>query len=207
MRARSARTAALALAVSILPCSVRAEPPEQRPTPRIAAADGTPVTISATNPDQVIYLAKGEAASNPVIDPFENVGVAPVQIRLAPGLYTIESSGPTTSTGHAVFRVGDAPVSIEVRTGDASVKTFGAILIALGVTAVITGIIVLVSYTQNEGSYNKAVIAIPLFGGAVLAGGVGVGLTFAGATRIVVPEEPAAPAPKPAFVPSLQVRF
>jgi len=177
--------------------------------PHIASVDGTPVTIEATNPDQVIYLAKGEVDSTAAPDAFENVGVAPVHLKLAQGTYTVESSGSTSSSGHAVLRVGDVPVRVEVRTGDASVRTVGAVLIALGVTAIATGIIVVVSYTQKEGSYNKAAIAVPLFAGGGLALLGGFGMTLAGATRIVVPETAPGPAlpPTQAAGPSIRWRF
>jgi hypothetical protein len=178
------------------------------PTPRIATPDGTPVTIVADQPDQVIYLARGEVVGSTIPDPFEHVGVAPVQLRLAPGTYTVESGGPTTSTGHAVVRVGEAPLRLEVHTGNASLRTFGAIFIALGVTAVVAGIIVVASYTQKEGSFDKAAIALPLLIGGGVSGLGGLGLTLAGTTNIVVPEGPPVPARQsPAAIASAVLRF
>jgi hypothetical protein len=155
--------------------------------PHIALADGQLVTITTTQRDAVVYLAKGNIPPNAAPDAFENVGAAPVTLHLAPGNYTIEIGGPTISDGHATFAVRDAPLRIEVRPGNATVKTFGGVLIALGASAVIAGIIVLITYTQKEGSFDKAAIAIPLLASGVGVGLGGVGLTVVGTTKIDVP--------------------
>ncbi len=152
--------------------------------PRIADEVGTPVTITSSHTDTVIYLAKGPVPSRSEPDLFEDVGVAPLQIKLAPGIYTVETSGPTQSTGHEVITVDRSPVTMHVRTGDAAVRTFGSILIAAGVVAIVAGIVVVASFSKGDSSFDKYQFAIPFLAGGAAGAGIGVGMTFLGSTNV-----------------------
>ena len=155
---------------------------------KIADAAGTPVTIGASKNDTWIFLAKGDVPENTLPDPFERVGVAPLEIRLAPGVYTIESGSPTSSTGRARFRVEQGrPFHIDVSNGDSTVKTFGAVTIGTGIVAVLLGIVTIVSVSSNDSHFNRYAIGLPLLIGGGVASAVGVGLSFAGATSVKMP--------------------
>ena len=155
---------------------------------KIADAAGTPVTIGASNNDTWIFLAKGDVPENTLPDPFERVGVAPLEIRLAPGVYTLESGSPTSSTGRARFRVEQGhPFHIDVSNGDAMVKTFGAISIGTGIIAVLLGIVTIVSVSSNDSHFNRYALGLPLLIGGGAASALGVGLSFAGATSVKMP--------------------
>lgn len=119
---------------------------------------------------------------------YERIGTAPLEIRLAPGVYTIQSSNPTSSLGHARFHVETGhPIDIEVRNGDASVRTLGAVFQGLGVTAMLLGILAIVSISPHDDSYNRWGIGLPLLLGGAGVGGLGIGLGVAGATNMKMP--------------------
>jgi hypothetical protein len=144
------------------------------------------VTITSDHTDTIVFIAKGAVPSTVYPDPFENIGPAPVTVKLSPGLYTIETDGPTQTMGHETITVDRWPVNVQVRTGDAMVRTFGTIGIATGVLGILAGIVVLATFGHNESaqSSDKFTVAIPLLvGGGVFALG-GVGLSFLGATHV-----------------------
>lgn len=155
---------------------------------KIADSAGTRVTITSSNLDTWIYLAKGDVPEGAVPDPFERIGVAPLEILLAPGVYTIESGNPTSSTGHTRFRVeqGQA-LAIEIRNGDSMVKTLGAVFIATGIVAILLGVLTIVSIAPHDESFHRYTIGVPLLAGGAISSAVGIGLTFAGATTFKMP--------------------
>lgn len=183
-----ARRFAPALLVLTLAPALHAEP-------KIADPDGTPVTIVSSHTDTEVFIARGPVNSRNAPEAFEPLGVAPVDVKLAPGTYTLESTGPTQSLGHQIITVDHWPVKIEIRTGDATVKTLGTILIALGVVSILAGIVVVVSFGQGDKAFDKYPLAIPLLAGGAGAAGIGVGMSFLGATNIgpVLAPKPAAP--------------
>jgi hypothetical protein len=146
------------------------------------------VRITSTNVDTTIYLAKGDVPRDPVDDPFERLGTAPLTIKLAPGVYTIQSSNPTSSMGHARFHVEqNHPIDIEVRNGDASVRSIGAVMQGLGIAAILTSVAVIVAISPHDQNFNRWGIGLPLlFGGAGLAG-LGLGFYVAGSTSMKMP--------------------
>jgi hypothetical protein len=174
---------------------------------KIEADNGTPVTFTSTRPDTEIFVAAGDVPDRAYPDPFENVGVAPLTLKLAPGLYTIETVGPTQSTVHETIMVDRWSRSYEVRPGDATVKTVGIVAIATGVVSILAGIIVAVSFGQGDGSFNKFAIAIPLLvaGGGVTLGGVG--LSILGTTRLKEQKDKPAPPSAAGLGPTFTVHF
>jgi hypothetical protein len=175
------KRAAAILAVLVATRTANAEPP------KIEDPAGTEVNIASRSPDTMIYLQKGEVASSSFEDPFVRLGIAPRKLRLAPGAYTIESDGPTQSLGRTSFWVEqNTPLDVQVRPGDASLKSFGAALSVLGVTAILTGIIAIVSISPDDSNYDRWAIGLPLAIGGAACIGAGIGLSVAGATRIEV---------------------
>jgi hypothetical protein len=152
--------------------------------PKIADENGTPVHITANHNDTTILIAKGPVPKRAEPDPFERLGVAPIDIKLAPGIYTIETEGPTQSLGHETITVDRWPMNVEVRTGDAAVKTIGTVLLAVGTLAIITGIVVVASFGSGEGKFDKYAYSIPFFVGGAVTATVGVGMIFLGATNV-----------------------
>ncbi len=192
-----ASSAAPAASASSAPPSASSAPPAaSSPTPaslppkppKIADPTGTPVRITSTNVDTDIFLVRGDAPEHPLGDPFERIGTAPLMIRLAPGVYTIQSSNPTSSLGHARFHVEQGhAIDIVIRNGDAGLRTVGGVFIGLGVTAVLLGVLAMVAISPHDDNYNRFGIGIPLFLGGLGVGGVGLGMTFAGSTSIKIP--------------------
>jgi hypothetical protein len=134
-----------------------------------------------------IYLAHGDVASDTRPDPFERVGVVPRSLTLAPGTYTIETASATTSTAHRWFVIERGPpVTVDVRPGDAAVKTFGAVFIVLGTIATILGVVAIVSFSKDDSHYNRFGIGVPLIGGGVGVAALGVGMTALGSTDVNV---------------------
>ena len=89
-----------------------------------------------------VYLAKGDVRGSMIPNPFEKLPPLPCTVRLAPGTYTAEAESPNASTGHERFAVEhDAPIKVDVRSGNASVKSFGGVFIGLGIVSTILGIV------------------------------------------------------------------
>jgi hypothetical protein len=155
-------------------------------TPKIEDENGTPVTITSDHTDTTIFIAKGAVPSTVYPDPFEKLGQAPVTVKLSPGLYTIESDGPTQTMGHETITVDRWPVKVQVRTGDATVRALGTVSIAAGVLAILSGIVVITTFGHNESAQNtnKYTVAIPLLVGGGILGLGGVGFSFLGATHV-----------------------
>jgi hypothetical protein len=193
---RAALFAAALTAHAALASTARAQSPDEAPKPAaIESPDGVPVTFTSKDPAMEIFLAHGDVPEGAVPDPFERVGVVPRSLHLAPGTYTIETASSTTSTAHRWFVIErGAPVNVEVRPGDASVKAFGAVFIALGTVAAILGVIVIVSFAPNDSRYNRFGIGLPLILGGLGGAALGFGMTALGATDVRVQRV----APKPA---------
>jgi hypothetical protein len=156
-----------------------------------------PVTFTSTDVTMRVYIAHGDVPAGAVPDPFEKLPPLPVKVRLAPGAYTVEAESPNASTGHDRIRVEhDAPMTVEVHSGNASVKTFGGVFIAMGVVATILGVVTIVSIAPNDSSFNRWGVGLPLTLGGLGLGGLGIGMTFLGSTEIVAPHLPPGGAPK-----------
>jgi hypothetical protein len=159
--------------------------------PAIASADGVPVQFVSKDPAMSIFLAKGDVPTRAFPDPFERVGHVPLTVRLSPGVYTVETSSPTTSTGHErIFVEAGAPVTVEVRGGDSSVKAIGTVLIALGAVAATLGVVAIVSISPHDENYNRFGIGLPLLLGGAGGAAVGVGMVALGSTNVVAPHLP-----------------
>jgi hypothetical protein len=160
-------------------------------TPKIADDSGTPVHIESNHGQTTVYIAKGPVPRRAEPDPFENLGLAPVDVKLAPGIYTIETEGPTQSTGHETLTVDRWPLDVKVKTGDAAVRSIGTVLLAAGVLGIITGIVIVASFGTGEGKFDKYAFSIPFFAGGAAFAGVGVGMLFLGATNVSAQTPPA----------------
>jgi hypothetical protein len=189
---RAALFAAALTAHAALASTARAQSPDVAPKPAaIESPDGVPVTFVSKDPAMEIFLAHGDVPEGAVPDPFERVGVVPRTLHLAPGTYTIETASATTSTAHRWFVIEQgAPVSVEVRPGDASVKAFGAVFIALGTVAAILGVVAIVSFAPNDSRYNRYAVGLPLILGGIGVAGLGFGMTALGATNVQVQRMP-----------------
>jgi hypothetical protein len=151
------------------------------PGPSFEDAHGVQVTISSNDPGTELYLGRGDLPSGP----FERIGVVPRALRLAPGTYTLETAAPNASTGHQRFAVeAGAPVTIEVRSGNATVRGFGSVFIGLGIVATILGVLAIVSISPNDQNYNRFGIGLPLILGGAAGAGLGVGMTALGSTEV-----------------------
>jgi hypothetical protein len=156
--------------------------------PKIEDPSGTPIRITASTINTTIYISKGDVPSDPLIDTYERIGIAPLTVKLAPGLYSLESSTPTASMGYTRFRVEqNEPIDIDVRNGDAMVRTFGDLLVALGVSSIILGVLTATALAPHDSSYNRWGISIPLLGAGAGGGIVGIGMIAAGSTTFKMP--------------------
>jgi hypothetical protein len=216
MRLRAASLAAVAALAASHAAGVPLARADQPLPPRlkiIEDPDGVPVTFTSEDPAMEIFLARGDVPAGTFPDPFERVGLAPVTVKLAPGSYTIETASPKTSTGHERFSVeAGAPMTVDVRGGNASVKAFGGIFLALGVVAALLGIVAIVSISPDDQNYNRWGVGLPLALGGVGIAGLGIGMTALGSTNVVAAKLPPGgasrrtPAPG-AFGPTLTLRF
>jgi hypothetical protein len=167
------------------------DPRNPKIRPAIEDAKGTPVTFTSTDVTMRVYLARGDLRETPILDPYEKLPPLPTTVRLAPGTYTAEAESPNASTGHQRFVVEhDAPITVDVHSGNASVKAFGGVFIGLGIVAAILGIVSIVSISPNDSSYPRWAIGLPLTLGGLGLGGLGIGMTFLGSTEIVAPHAP-----------------
>lgn len=156
--------------------------------PKIEDPNGTPVTITATKPDTVIFLAHGDVGEGAPTREFERLGLTPITIRLAPGVYTVEADEPSSTLGHARFSVDQGrPLQVDVRNGNATVRGLGSAIVGLGTIAVLLGVVAAVTIGPNDKDYNRWGIAIPLLAGGVAGIGVGVGFLALGATNVNLP--------------------
>ena len=183
---------------------------EARPgRPAIEFADGVPVTFTSKDPSTEIYLAHGDVPVGTTPDPFERVGLAPITLKLAAGTYTLETGSPTASTGHQRFVVEQGrPLSVDVRAGNAGLKTVGGVFIGLGIVSMILGVVAIVSFSPGDANYNRFGVVLPLlFAGGAVAG-IGVTMAAVGATdvRVRLQDRPSPPRTT-SFVPSLVWRF
>jgi hypothetical protein len=164
---------------------------EAAPESKPMAPEGTSVTFTSKDVATEIFLARGDVPAGARPDPFQRLGVVPVTVNLAPGVYTVETSSPTSSTGHErLFVEQGAPLHVEVRSGDATVKTMGTILIGLGVVAVALGVVAIVSISPNDQHYDRFGIGLPLMLGGAAGAGLGFAFTALGATNIQAPHVP-----------------
>jgi FlaG/FlaF family flagellin (archaellin) len=156
--------------------------------PLIEDPAGTPVTFTSNDVTMRAYLAHGDIRGEMVPDPFEKLPPLPCTVKLAPGMYTVEAESPNASTGHDHITVEhDSPIKVEIRSGNASVKAFGGVFIAIGIVAVVLGIVSFISISPNDGNFNRWGVGGGLLGGGLGLGGLGIGMTIAGATNIVSP--------------------
>src|SRR5262249_4020326 len=146
-----------------------------------------------------VYIAKGPIPRRAQPDPFEAVGGAPIDLKLAPGIYTIETEGPTQSTGHETITVDRWPVTVRVKTRDAAVRSIGTVLPSAGVLGIITGIVIVASFGSGEGKFDKYTFSIPFLAGGAAFAGIGVGMMFLGSTNVSA-QTPPTQAPKPVGV-------
>jgi len=173
--------------------------------PAIESPGGVPVTFTSRDVVTEIYLARGDVPIGATPDPFGRVGLPPLTLSLAPGTYTLESQSPTASTGHQRFVVEQGrPLEVEVRPGNAGLKTFGGVFIGLGIVSIVLGVVAIVSFSPGDSNYNRWGVAAPLILGG--AGVAGLGLTFSafGATDVRVRLQDR---PKSAVVPALTWTF
>ncbi len=159
--------------------------------PLIEDPAGTPVTFTSTDVTMRAYIAHGDIRGEVLPDPFEKLPPLPVTVKLAPGMYTVEAESPNASTGHDhIFVEHDSPIKVDIRSGNASVKAFGGVFIALGIVATILGIVSFVSISPNDSNFNRWGVGGALLGGGLGIGGLGIGMTIAGSTNIVSPHVP-----------------
>ncbi len=156
--------------------------------PKIEDPNGTVVHVTASTINTTIYISKGDTPSDPLIDTYERIGIAPVAIKLAPGIYSIESSTPTASMGYTRFSVEqNKPIDIDVRNGDAMVRTIGDVLVGLGLSSILLGVLTATALAPHDSSYNRWAISLPLLGAGAGGTVVGIGMIAAGSTTFKMP--------------------
>lgn len=171
-----------------LACGLGAASSFAQAAPKIEDPTGTPVHVTASTINTTVYIAKGDVPADPFIDTYERVGIAPLTIKLAPGDYSIESSTPTASMGYTRFRVeANHPIDIEVRNGDAMVRAFGDVLVALGVSSILLGVLTATALAPHDSSYDRWAITLPLLGAGAGSTVVGIGMIAAGSTTFKMP--------------------
>jgi hypothetical protein len=139
---------------------------------------GTPVEFDATKPLLSVYIAPGiiDDTTPRYPDPFVKIGRTPVTVKVLPGVYTVNVESPEIPVGSTIVRVGTQPVHVRVKAGSDGIRGLGTLLLALGATSALVGLVVELSYSQAPSGISKSKIAIPLF--AVGGAGVAGGLTF-----------------------------
>jgi hypothetical protein len=176
--------------------------------PQIESPGGVPVTVTSRGPSTEIFIAHGDVPAGAVPDPFERVGVAPLDLQLAPGTYTMETASPTASGGHQRFAIeAGAPMTVQVRPGDANVKGIGSVLIGLGVVSVLLGVVAIVSISPDDSHYNRFGIGLPLLLGGAGGACLGVAMTALGSTDIRVRPAGGGGAKHASPIPALAWRF
>jgi hypothetical protein len=182
-------TAAPAPAAPSAPSAPPAPSPPAAPKrPLIEDPSGTPVTFTSADVTMRVYVAHGDIRGTVVPDPYEKLPPLPYTVKLAPGTYTVEAESPNASTGHErVVIEHDSPITVDVHSGNASVKAFGGVFIAIGIVSVILGVVSIISISPNDSSFNRWGVGIPFTLGGLGLGGLGIGMTFAGSTEIVAP--------------------
>jgi hypothetical protein len=174
-----------------------ADDPQPPPRPKIEDPAGVPVTFTSEDKTMRVYIAHGDVPERVIPDPYEKLPQLPFTVRLAPGTYTMEAESQTASTAHEhVYVEHDAPMTVRIRSGNALVKTSGAVFIAAGVVATILGIVAIVSIAPHDQSFNRWAVGLPLSIGGVALAGLGVGMTALGSTNVDVPRLPPGGAPK-----------
>jgi hypothetical protein len=206
------RAAALVpLALLVAARAVETSTASADPPPTLESPGGVPVAFTSNDPTMRIYVARGDVPSNAPPDAYVRAGTVPLTLRLAPGSYTVEAESPKASTGHQRLLVEPgAPMQVEVRSGDATVKTMGSVLIGLGAVATILGVVAIVSISANDAQYNRFGIGLPLILGGVGGAGIGFGMLALGSTEIRAPRLPPGsvrPTPSTSLLPGLVVRF
>ena len=104
------------------------------------------------------------------------IGRTPVTVKLAQGIYTVNVESPDIPVGSTLVRVGAQPVHVRIKAGSDGIRGLGTLLLALGATSALAGLVVELSYSQSPNGIAKSKIAVPLF--AIGGGGVAAGLTF-----------------------------
>jgi hypothetical protein len=199
-------TPATASAPTAVPTTLAPPTAPKSERPLIEDPHGVPVTFDSKDVAMRVYIAHGDVPSGAIPDPFEKLPKLPVKVRLAPGLYTVEAESPNASTGHDHIQVEhDAPMTVDVHGGNASVKAFGGVFIAAGIVATILGVVSIVSISPNDSSFNRWGVGLPLTLGGLGLSGLGLGMTFLGSTDFVAPHLPPGGAPHRTV--SLSVRF
>jgi hypothetical protein len=190
---------AAAAVLSVVLLASRAAPgddAQQPPRPKIEDPDGVPVTFTSEDRGMRVYIAHGEVPERAMPDPYEKLPQLPFTVRLAPGEYTVEAESQTASTAHDhIFVERDAPLKVDIRGGNAMVKTFGSVFIAAGVVATILGSVAIVSSSPHDQSFNRWAVGLPLSIGGVALAGLGVGMTALGSTNVDAPRLPPGGAP------------
>lgn len=136
---------------------------------------GAPLHLTATRPLDV-YLVPGSGEIDPPsLHRFVKVGKTPLTVHLPRGLYTLELESPDATTASTTLEMGEHPKHLVARAGSHELNVIGTFTTALGLTAALTGVVVIAAFSEEPSVESKeARIGIPLIvAGAVLtAGGV-----------------------------------
>jgi len=154
---------------------------------------GAAVQVTSTKPVTVYVVKPLPDGSRPLDYAFKRVGITPVTFQLPPGRYLLEVESSDTTRGGMLLDMGQSPRRLLVDAGSDSTSMTGTLLMAVGVTAIAAGIVVLVGgSTSSEGNLEKAKIVIPFFAGGALVLGGGIALFVV--SRTDIEEEQHAPA-------------
>jgi hypothetical protein len=154
-----------------------AAPPSASPS-FLQPETGTPVEFDASQPLVSVYVAPGAIDDTMMVfpDPFVKVGHTPLTVKLAPGDYTVHVESPEIPVRASPLHVGTQPVHVHIRAGNDGMHGLGTLLLAVGASSALAGLVIEVSYSEAPNGISKAKIAVPLF--AIGGVGVATGLTL-----------------------------
>ena len=163
----------------------RASGIQSRPSNTTPFGKGAKVQITATKLVDV-YVAKGSEDFETIeLYEFVKVGKTPITFELPPGLYTVEIEAPGVTRGSKTLEMNQDSRQLMGDTGSAELGVVGSISLALGVTAILTGVVTLAAFSDKPDLKSRETkIAIPLFAGGAVLTGAGIGMFIASRTTL-----------------------
>ncbi len=146
---------------------------------------GAPLRITASRPVTVFVVPGSGELEPPELHRFVKIGKTPLDVHLPRGLYTVEVESPETTTAATTIEMGDHPKHLVARTGSAELNVIGTFTTALGITAALTGVVVIAAFTSEPSLESKeARVGIPLLVGGLAFTAGGVAMYLASTTTL-----------------------
>ena len=91
------------------------------------------------------------------------MGITPVTFQLPPGTYLLEAEGPDVSRGTRLLEMHDMPKRLVVDTGSEGLGTAGTLLTAVGIVAILAGIVMPIGgATGKESDLKRTETIVPV---------------------------------------------